>query len=421
MSISTICNVFLWGQHVGTAAWDDSPQLAYFEYEPKFKRKGLELAPLMMPLAGQQVYSFPNLSEETYLGLPGLLADSLPDYFGNQVINAYLRSFGRAENSMNPVEKLCYIGKRGMGALEFQPALSRIRKSQKVNVHSLSVLANEIMQKRESFRTDLNDKQNAFHEILQVGSSAGGARPKAVIAWNEQTNEVYSGQVDAPAGCDYWLLKFDAVKDGKSYGRIEYAYSLMAKAAGIEMPECRLLPDGDSAHFMCKRFDRVNGKKIHMQTLCAIRHLDYNNPEANSYEQAFETMEQLRLLPSEKSQLFSRMVFNAVARNHDDHTKNISFLMDESGKWKLAPAYDLTWAYKPGAKWTGQHQMSINGKRDNFTVEDFLAVAKHFDVPQPSKVIRQVCDAVRAFADFAKMADVDMTVVGQMRSQFHFY
>ena len=420
MNLTTLANVFIWDSFVGTVAWASDMHVSFFEYSDNIKKQNLELSPLMMPLAGRQVYSFPALSEETYQGLPGLLADSLPDYFGNAVINAYLRAHRRRENSFDPVEKLCYIGKRGMGALEFKPALSRVRKSQKVDVNALSLLAAEIMQKRESFKVSLDDK-TAFHDILQVGSSAGGARPKAVIAWNPKTNEVFSGQVDAPEGCDYWLLKFDVVKDGKSYGRIEYAYYLMAKAAGIQMSECRLLEDHDCAHFMSKRFDRVNGKKLHMQTLCAMRHMDYNNPVANSYEQAFDTMEKLKLLPGEKAQLFRRMVFNAVVRNHDDHTKNITFLMTPDGVWHLAPAYDMTWAYKPGSKWTGQHQMSINGKRDGFTNEDFIAVAKHFDIAKPQEIINEVCEAALAFGDFAREAGAPDTIAKQMLPEFTTY
>ena len=420
MNLTTLANIFIWDSFVGTVAWASDMHVAFFEYSDNIKKQNLELSPLMMPLAGRQVYSFPTLSEETYQGLPGLLADSLPDYFGNAVINAYLRAHRRRENSFDPVEKLCYIGKRGMGALEFKPALSRVRKSQKVDVNALSLLAAEIMQKRESFKVSLDDK-TAFHDILQVGSSAGGARPKAVIAWNPKTNEVFSGQVDAPEGCDYWLLKFDMLKDGKSYGRIEYAYYLMAKAAGIQMSECRLLEDHDCAHFMSKRFDRVNGKKLHMQTLCAMRHMDYNNPVANSYEQAFDTMEKLKLLPSEKAQLFRRMVFNAVVRNHDDHTKNITFLMTPDGVWHLAPAYDMAWAYKPGSKWTGQHQMSINGKRDGFITEDFIAVAKHFDIAKPREIINEVCESALAFGDFAKEAGVPGSIAKQMMPEFRTY
>ena len=420
MNLTTLANVFIWDSFVGTVAWASDMHVAFFEYSDNIKKQNLELSPLMMPLAGRQVYSFPTLSEETYQGLPGLLADSLPDYFGNAVINAYLRAHRRRENSFDPVEKLCYIGKRGMGALEFKPALSRVRKSQKVDVNALSLLAAEIMQKRESFKVSLDDK-TAFHDILQVGSSAGGARPKAVIAWNPKTNEVFSGQVDAPEGCDYWLLKFDMLKDGKSYGRIEYAYYLMAKAAGIQMSECRLLEDHDCAHFMSKRFDRVNGKKLHMQTLCAMRHMDYNNPVANSYEQAFDTMEKLKLLPSEKAQLFRRMVFNAVVRNHDDHTKNITFLMTPDGVWHLAPAYDMAWAYKPASKWTGQHQMSINGKCDDFITEDFIAVAKHFDITKPQEIINEVCEVALAFGDFAKEAGVHDSIAKQMLPEFRTY
>lgn len=414
----SLCKVLLWGKTVGIAAWDAMRKTAFFEYDPKFRKLGLELAPLMMPLQGQDIYSFPYLSEETYQGLPGLLADSLPDYFGNQVINAYLLSHGRRENSFNAIEKLCYMGTRGMGALEFQPAISRNRKSQRIEVSELAKLAAEILHDRETFKTYLHDKKNAIHDILQVGSSAGGARPKAVIAWNPATDEIYSGQVEVPPGFEYWLLKFDSLRDGKSYGRIEYACYLTARAAGILMNESRLLPDGDLAHFMTRRFDRADGEKIHIQTLCALAHLDYNDPLANSYEQAFEVMEKLHLLPSEKDQMFRRMVFNAVIRNHDDHTKNISFLMKPDGIWKLAPAYDVVWAYKPGAKWTGQHQMSINGKRDHFIRDDFLQLAERFDINSPEEIIREVCKTAKSFGDFTKIAGVDAGIADRMMREF---
>ena len=414
----SLCKVLLWGKTVGIAAWDAMRKTAFFEYDPKFRKLGLELAPLMMPLQGQDIYSFPYLSEETYQGLPGLLADSLPDYFGNQVINAYLLSHGRRENSFNAIEKLCYMGTRGMGALEFQPAISRNRKSQRIEVSELAKLAAEILHDRETFKTYLHDKKNAIHDILQVGSSAGGARPKAVIAWNPATDEIYSGQVEVPPGFEYWLLKFDSLRDGKSYGRIEYACYLTARAAGILMNESRLLPDGDLAHFMTRRFDRADGEKIHIQTLCALAHLDYNDPLANSYEQAFEVMEKLHLLPAEKEQMFRRMVFNAVIRNHDDHTKNISFLMNPDGIWQLAPAYDVVWAYKPGAKWTGQHQMSINGKRDHFIRDDFLQLAERFDINSPEEIIREVCKTAKSFGDFAKIAGVDTGIADRMMKEF---
>ena len=414
----SLCKVLLWGKTVGIAAWDAMRKTAFFEYDPKFRKLGLELAPLMMPLQGQDIYSFPYLSEETYQGLPGLLADSLPDYFGNQVINAYLLSHGRRENSFNAIEKLCYMGTRGMGALEFQPDLSKERKSRRIEVSELAHLAAEILHDRETFKTYLHDKKNAIHDILQVGSSAGGARPKAVIAWNPATDEIYSGQVEVPPGFEYWLLKFDSLRDGKSYGRIEYACYLTARAAGILMNESRLLPDGDLAHFMTRRFDRADGEKIHIQTLCALAHLDYNDPLANSYEQAFEVMEKLHLLPSEKDQMFRRMVFNAVIRNHDDHTKNISFLMKPDGIWKLAPAYDVVWAYKPGAKWTGQHQMSINGKRDHFIRDDFLRLAERFDINSPEEIIREVCKTANSFGDFAKIAGVDAGIADRMMREF---
>ncbi len=420
MKETLVAEVLLWDRLVGAVAWDERNHVGHFEYDNRFRLSGFEVSPLMMPLRGQDIYTFRQLSEETYQGLPGMLADALPDYFGNQVINAYLRASKRKENSMNPVERLCYIGTRGMGALEFRPAFSRTVKASKMDVSGLASLAAKILQERESFRADLNDKDGCFQEILQVGTSAGGARAKAVIAWNEKTNDVYSGQVKAPKGCDYWLLKFDVVRDGKSYGRIEYLYHLLARACGIEMCNCRIFEDGEHAHFMTKRFDRVNGEKLHAQTLCAMAHLDYNQPTANSYEQAFAVLEELRLPVEAKEQLFRRMVFNIVFRNQDDHTKNISFLMNPKGAWCLAPAYDVTWAYKPNTKWTGLHQLSANGKRDGFKHHDLMMVAKMFDIPSASQVIKRICEVANSIGDFATQAGVDRTIVDAMKSHYRF-
>ncbi len=418
MKETTVAEVLLWDRLLGAVAWDAQNRVAHFEYDRKFRSGGCEVAPLMMPLKGQDIYSFGHLSEETYQGLPGMLADALPDYFGNQVINAYLRAEGRADNSMNPIERLCYIGKRGMGALEFRPALLRANRPVPMDVSNLAHLAEEILAKRETFQADLNDKENCFHEILQVGTSAGGARAKALIAWDEKTNRVYSGQVQAPDGCDYWLLKFDVVRDGKSYGRIEYLYHLLARACGIVMSDCRIFEDGKAAHFMTKRFDRVNGEKLHLQTLCAMAHLDYNQPTAHSYEQAFSVLEKLRLPMEDKQQLFKRMVFNIVFRNQDDHTKNISFLMNPTGEWRLSPAYDITWAYRPNTKWTGQHQLSVNGKRDGFVLNDLTVVAKKFDIPDAVRDIKTICDVAQSIGDFSARAGVDAAIVNEMKSQF---
>lgn len=413
------CEVVLWGKTVGIAYWDAERRLAFFEYDPIFVKSDLEVAPLKMPLTIGRSFSFPNLRYDTYFGLPGLLADALPDYFGNQVIHAYLVSQGRSPDSFSPIEKLCYVGKRGIGALEFKPAVIRKRKSQPVAVNELAVLAEKILKNRGEIRSVLNPDDAAFHDILQVGSSAGGARPKALIAWNRQTNEVYSGQVEAPPGFEYWLLKFASRDDRKEYGRIEYSYYLMAQAAGIEMNECRLLEDHGVAHFMTRRFDRTNdGRKTHLQSFCALGHYDFNDPFSNTYESAFQLMRKLKI--DGKEQLFRRMIFNIAARNQDDHTKNIAFLMDTQGKWTLSPAYDMSWAYKHGLQeWTSRHQMSVCGKHDHITKNDILTLAEHVEIPHARTILEEVLEAANGYLRFAAAAQVDSAIATRMFKQFH--
>jgi serine/threonine-protein kinase HipA len=410
-----IAKVNIWGQFAGAVIWDENSKRASFEFDESFIKKGLDLSPLEMPIVKAQngtVFSFPSLNYDTFKGLPGLLADSLPDRFGNQIIDAWLAATGRTSGSFNPVERLCYIGRRGMGALEFEPAVMS-EKSNPVEIEDLVMLANDILKNRKDFKADLSDK--GVHEIFRVGTSAGGARAKAVIAYNPQTGEVRSGQIDELKGFEYWLIKFDGVSETqlletKGYGNIEYAYYLMALDCGIEMSECRLLRENGRSHFMTKRFDRSGEEKIHMQTLCAIAHYDYNEPRSYAYEQAFQIMRQLHLPYNDAEQLFRRMVFNVVANNRDDHTKNISFLMDKTGKWRLSPAYDINYAYDPGNKWISAHQLSVNGKRTEIKNEDIIEVAKQMNIKKQLEIIEQVSDSVSRWKEFAKVAEVPKDV-----------
>ena len=406
--------VLLWGQRIGVASRVDGVPYASFAYDSDFRGSGLEPSPLMMPV-GIGTYSFPNLAQPSFHGLPGLLADSVPDKFGNAVIGAWLKSQGRLPESLTPIERLCYTGVRGMGALEYRPALfDNEDESEAVRVDALAELANEILKQRSEAVTELVPDMKRYSSILKVGSSAGGARAKALIGWNETTGEVRSGQVALPEGFGYWLIKFDGLtgngdKEGDDkwgYGRVEYAYHLMARAAGIEMTECRLW---NKRHFMTRRFDRLaDGGKLHAQTLGAIAHLDFNDPTAYSYEQAFRVTRRVVNDARAYEQLFRRMAFNVLAWNCDDHVKNISYLMDRNGEWFLAPAYDECYAYNPQGDWTSRHQMSVNGRRIGITDEDILACARFANMRERKAraVLDEVKDAVRAWPRFAAEAEV---------------
>ena len=413
-----VAEVWLWGNRVGAVALDELG-VGVFEYDAAFLKLGLDVAPLMMPLEearrGHVLYSFPGLNRETFKQLPGLLADSLPDKFGQAIVNAWLARQGRSPDDFSIIERLCYTGSRAMGALEFKPAIQHLDQPVAVEIGEMITLIQDVMNRRNAldarFTGDEQGNQQALLDILRIGTSAGGARAKAVIAYNEKTGEVLSGQADAPEGFEHWILKFDGVSDiefGKTsdFGRIEYAYYRMALAAGIEMSESRLLEENGRAHFMTRRFDRVAGKKLHMQSLCALQHYDFNLAGAYGYEQALMTMRRMKLSRQEQLQQYRRMVFNVIARNQDDHTKNIAYLMNQNGGWSLAPAFDMTHSYKPGEGWTQTHQMSINGKRDHFTRQDLVTVAETNDLKKAGEVIQDVLEAVEKWPTFAGEAGV---------------
>lgn len=420
--------VFLWNKLVGAVAWDDDRQLATFEYDKTFLRTNLQVAPIMMPLR-QGYFSFASLQRETFHGLPGLLSDSLPDRFGNRLIDLWLQQQGRSSKDFSPVERLCYIGSRGMGALEFKPAVhQKAAPPARLAVNELAELAQKILANRLVLSANLqHDETEAINTIIRVGTSAGGARAKAVINWNRKTGEIQSGQIAASPDFEPWLLKFDGVNDAalgdpQGFGRIEFAYHQMAVAAGIQMSECRLLEEKGRAHFMTRRFDRAKaGSKIHMQSLCAMAHFDFNDSGAYGYEQALSIVQQLNLGYPALKELFRRMAFNVMARNQDDHTRNIAFLMESDGRWRLAPAFDVIWAYSPSGSWTNRHQMRVNGKQDNFERTDILSVASQFGIKDAGDIIDQVAEAIARWPVFARESGVHLGMIRAIKDSHRLY
>ena len=400
----------MWGTRIGILHKEEDKPYAAFEYDRAFVRSGIELAPIMMPLSNR-VFEFPDLAGDTFRGVPGLIADSLPDKFGNAVISRWLVEQGEDDGSFNVLDRLCYTGKRGMGALEYVPATGpKADSAEAINVREMAAFASRILQNRKK-ETAVKVDDTGFEQLLKFGTSAGGARAKAIIAWNERTNEIKSGQIDAGEGFDYWLMKFDGVKgngdhdleDVPEYTLIEYAYYKMALAAGIVMNECRIYEEGSRHHFMTRRFDREKGSKLHMQTLGAIAHIDYNYPGICSYEQAAAYMRRMHLPAIDIEQLFRRMVFNVLAVNQDDHVKNISFLMDRSGVWRLAPAYDLTFSYDMSNLWLSAHQMLINNKKEDISLADMIACGNNMDIStrRCKSIIADVDQAVARWPQIA--------------------
>jgi len=409
--------VKIWNETVGAVAWDEQTRTASFEYDPKFISRYRDLSPLKMQAnTARRIFSFPDLrGSGTFKGLPGLLADSLPDRFGDRLINAWLAQNGRPENSLNPIELLCFIGTRGMGALEFEPAYFKPgKRTFTIEMNSLVDIAKKMLGKKEAFENNLiEDEQTAMMEILKVGTSAGGARPKAIIAFNEKTGQVKSGQTKAPKGFEHWLIKLDGVSDAQfgestGYGRVEMAYHLMAQDCGIKMMESRLLEENGRAHFITKRFDRQGGEqKHHIQTLCAMQHYDFNDVQSFSYEQVFQTMRLLRLPYPQAEQMYRRMVFNVLSKNCDDHTKNFAFRLKQDQVWELAPAYDICYAYRPDSQWVSQHALSINGKKKDISKHDLLAIAKMNNIKKANGIIGQITDTVKHWPEYAEQTRVD--------------
>jgi serine/threonine-protein kinase HipA len=403
--------VFLWDERVGATVLD--PRYGYyaFRYTPEFRQLGIQPAPLQMPIGPDRTYLFPDLPTATYLRLPALLSDALPDDFGNALINRWMADRGISADQITALDRLAYMSNRAMGALRFKP--SRGPATRTPVAIQMSELVHEA---RKALAGTIDDDDHAtatLRSLIEVGTSAGGARAKAVIAWNPATEEIRSGQLDAPPGFEHWLLKFDGVGvdndlgGSKDYGRIEYAYHLMAKAAGIAMSDCRLLQEHGRAHFMTRRFDRDAGNlRHHVQTLCAMSHIDYKKIGTNSYAQLFDTANLLHLPYSDREEIFRRMSFNVMGRNCDDHSKNFSFLLRRGGPWELAPAYDLSFAHNPASPWTHQHLMSVNGKFKDFTRSDLLEVADRFGIGTGTRVIDQVREAIAGWPSYAESAGV---------------
>jgi len=424
--------VKIWGAYVGAIAWDERNQLGSFEYAPDFLNKAWDLSPIKMPIArGRQVFSFPELRPgrgdvyDTFKGLPGLIADMLPDKYGNQLIDAWLVRQGRPSGSMNPIEKLCFIGSRGMGALEFEPSSQSTQNTaKKIEVSSLVDISRKMLGQRLNFAADLSTgEEKAMTDILRVGTSAGGARPKAVIAFNPKTGEIKSGQTKAPQGFEHWLIKLDGVSDAQfgessGYGRVEMAYYLMAKRAGIDMMDCQLLEENGRAHFMTKRYDRAGSNtRHHVQTWCAMNHYDFNDMASFSYELLFETMRALHLSYPMAEQMYRRMVFNVLSKNCDDHTKNFSFKLEKGGEWELSPAYDICYAYDPKSIWVSQHALSINGKRKAHQLEDFLTIAKSMNIKKGKSLVEEIANVVGQWEEFANEAGVSKDLMRRVKDK----
>ncbi len=414
--------VKMFGNPIGVFRWDSRYDIVQFEYNKDFIGQGLEPSPLMMPVQSGRTYSFGDIGRETFKGLPGLLADSLPDTYGRALFDRWLTLTGRT--SSNIVETLCFLGKRCMGALEFEPAIDvDYNLDSKIAIDSLVEVAREALLNKENFGVNINDdKKAAITEILRLGTSAGGQRAKAIIAYNKTTGEVRSGQTDVPEGFDYYIIKLDGVsattgfRETENYGRLEYSFYKLVKACGIDMSECSLIEENGRAHFLTKRFDRENGKKVHMQTLCGIAHYDYRLHRAYSYEQAFNVMRALKLPYSQAQEMFRRMVFNVIVRNQDDHTKNISFLMGEDGVWRLSPAYDMGYSYNPNGGWTATHQMSINGKFDDITRKDLLECGAKNNIKNASLIIDEVCEIASQWPTMAKECDVPQSMMNDIKA-----
>ncbi len=432
MSTPPIVEVWLWDLHIASLAQSlDASRAVTFRYTDEFLSTGYEVAPILMP-ASRQIFTDFNQRGETFKGLPPLVIDSLPDKFGEAIINQWIARQQRTE-PLTPLERLCYVGARGMGALEYRPATPHPELTgEALDVQHLVELANEVVATRDGKMSEGLSTEKDFTQILSVGTSAGGARAKAVIAFNPNTEEVRSGQAqNLPDGFEHWLLKFDGVDgnrdnelaDPQGYGRVEYAYWLMAIAAGIEMEECRLLEENGRAHFMTKRWDRIGANgKVHYQSLCAMGGYDFNQPRRYSYEDLFMVMRRIGLGVPEQVEMIRRCVFNIVLRNQDDHTKNFGFLLDQSSdKWRLSPAFDVTWSFNPTGQWTASHQLTLGGESDGWSQPELVSLLATAS-GEPASLVEGIVDQVLAVAsrwgEFAAAAGVDMNRFGGVESTF---
>ncbi|WP_437887429.1 type II toxin-antitoxin system HipA family toxin [Phytobacter sp. V91] len=418
--IADSCEVLFDGIPVGYLAYTDDSGIATFEYTSDWLDAGFSLSPLHLPLK-KGVFAFPSLAWETYRGLPAMFADSLPDDFGNALINAWLAREGRDKSQFLAIDRLLYTGNRGMGALEYLPTNNpETPNSEPLLMAELVRMAQKVLDTRNGL--ELNDhEESSLTQLLQIGTSAGGARAKAVVAVNKDRTEIRSGQVNSPDGFEHFLLKFDGIEehkansqtfgDPKGYGVMEYVYHLMAKQAGINMSHCELLKETNTqrAHFMTKRFDRQHNKKFHVLSLCGMDHADFRKPGAYSYEEMLLVARKIGLSKPEQEQIYRRMVFNIIARNHDDHTKNWSFMIDDDNdyKWKLVPAFDIAWSYKSDSIWVQNHQLTLAGKRDNFTMEDLLAVARDSIGLRPSKARKIIQDTIKVVSGWRELAETE--------------
>lgn len=418
-----------YGDHeVGAVSYNTDTGLGSFEYSPSFQKTGIELSPIKMPL-GRRIYSFPEINQATFKGLPGMIADSLPDDFGNAVLNAWVATLGRSADDITPLERLQYTGRRGMGALEYAPAtqVRSLNTSQNVEIQSLVGIAQEILDDRANFNVALagngESDREAMMALLSVGMSAGGARPKAVLAFNKDFTQVRSGQARVDEGFTHYLMKFDGVSEHRTdketfgdplgYGAMEYVYHLLAKQCGIEMMPSHLLEEGNRRHFITQRFDRRGNEKIHVQSLNGLAHVDFKMPGSYSYAELMQLARKIKLSAVEAEQIFRRMAFNVIGRNHDDHSKNFAFMLDHEHKWKLAPAYDLAYSYKPGSKWVNSHWMSLNGKREDFTRKDFYSFEKLsplFTKKRIDQILDEIIEHVSTWARISKDHGVPETL-----------
>jgi serine/threonine-protein kinase HipA len=416
----TTATVKLWGTVVGYVSMEPNETFARFEFDPRFKAMNIELAPLKMPIGSDRVYQFPDLHPRSFHGLPGLLADSLPDKYGNKLIDVWLASAGRSSESFNAVDRLCYTGRRGMGALEFEPSTAATSgPDRQLELKELTELASMAFASKKTLDTRLtkSDGDKPLLDILSLGTSAGGARAKAVIAFDPKTDRVRSGQIDLPAGYEHWLIKFDGVKlsgdwgvaDPSGYGLLEYSYYLVAKKCGIDMMDSRIFTENGRNHFMTRRFDRgEDGAKRFVQSFAALAHFDYYESGAYSYEQLFMTMSQLGISQASKEEMFRRAVFNLVGCNQDDHVKNFAFMMGRDGGWDITPAYDL--CHSEGSEFTQSHQLSMNGKTNDFVREDITALARYVGLPRSreKQILEQTLEAFASWQEVANQLEIPL-------------